>query len=157
MKAGQPVMGGGSAELGFAANGVPVGPLVGGVGAGTKATEPGYDFYDFVNGTKNSAPAGTATPTTSQNQPLETGGNSTGSPTITPPATVALPNAPNYIGSAGPEMPGSQQYTIDPTHVVSLWQTAAAGNMVSPETSQLLSNALLVGGLSGSTNQASNT
>jgi len=48
VKAGQPIAGGGGAELGFLINGQPP-PLVGGLGAGTQPTQGGKDFLAFVH------------------------------------------------------------------------------------------------------------
>jgi len=45
---GQPIASGGSAEIGFLVNGEPT-PLQGGLGASTKPTQAGNDFYSLVN------------------------------------------------------------------------------------------------------------
>lgn len=59
---GSPVMAAGSNEIGFARNGRVAAPLVGGLGAGTKATIEGRDFYDFVLALQH-PPATVPTPT----------------------------------------------------------------------------------------------
>lgn len=66
-------------------------------------------------------------------------------PTIVPPTAVPAPSD-NFIGSSGVEMPGSVSYSIDPSHVTSLWQMAAGSELVSPETQAMLSNAQLAAG-----------
>lgn len=48
--AGEPLMSGGAAELGFANGTSPVAPLVGGKGAGTQPTQAGADFLAFAKG-----------------------------------------------------------------------------------------------------------
>jgi len=47
VRVGQEIASGGAAELGFLINGAPT-PLQGGLGAGTKPTQAGTDFYYFV-------------------------------------------------------------------------------------------------------------
>ena len=71
-----------------------------------------------------------------------------GLPTITPPPGQAPPTA---LGtpSADVELPGSVDYTLTPHHeAYGLWQQAAQGTLVSPETMQMVSNAQLSAGLS---------
>ena len=53
--AGQPVMRGGGAELGFASGNAPAAALVGGLGRGTQQTTPGQDFLAFTRGGGSSA------------------------------------------------------------------------------------------------------
>lgn len=54
VKAGQPLMSGGAAEMGFASGGGPVSPLIGGLGPKTKPGQAGRDFYSFWKNGANS-------------------------------------------------------------------------------------------------------
>jgi hypothetical protein len=140
VKAGQPVMKGGGAELGFADNGHPVAPLQGGLGAGTQDTQAGHDFLAFVNG------KGTQSNTVSHSAPSDTQTGTDSIPTVLPPQAIPAPSD-SFIGSSqGVQMPGSVSYTIDPAHVTSLWQQAATSDFVSPETQAMLQNAQLAAG-----------
>jgi len=56
VRAGDPVMEGGGSELGFARGTSPAAPLVGGLGAGTQATQAGQDFLAFVRGGGSAQP-----------------------------------------------------------------------------------------------------
>ena len=70
-----------------------------------------------------------------------------GLPTITPPVSTPPPTALGTPG-ADVELPGSTDYTLSPHHeAYGLWQQAASGTMVSPETMQMVSNAQLSAGL----------
>jgi hypothetical protein len=62
------------------------------------------------------------------------------------------PAPPTALQTPQPDvqLPGSVDYTISPHHeVASLWQQAAQGQFVSPETQQLLTNAQLSAGVTG--------
>jgi hypothetical protein len=66
---------------------------------------------------------------------------------ITAPVSPAPPTA---LGTPGPDvqLPGSVDYTISPHHeVASLWDQAAQGPLVSPETMQMVRNAQLSTGV----------
>ncbi len=66
-------------------------------------------------------------------------------PSVAPPPTALAAPQPDV------ELPGSQSYTLFPhQQTVSLWQQAAQGSLVSPETQQFLQNAqVIAGGFSG--------
>jgi hypothetical protein len=144
VKAGTPLMSGGSAELGFAQNSAPVAPLVGGFGAKTQPTSAGKDFLAFAKKGAAHTPdysLGNLTGTAAANQtsaPLAS--------SVVPPPSVVPPTAPQAVG-VDVQLPGSVAYTITPhQQAAQLWEQAASGDFVSPETQQLLANAKIVGG-----------
>lgn len=144
VKAGTPLMSGGSAELGFAKDAAPVGKLVGGFGKGTKPTDAGKDFLAFAKKGAAGAPdysLSNLTGTAAANQVAPT---ATSAPAaVTAPVSPAPPTA---LATPAPDvqLPGSVDYTISPHHeVASMWQQAAQGPLVSPETQQMVRNAQL--------------
>jgi len=146
VKAGQPVTVGGAAEIGFARNGTPVSQPIGGIGSGTKPSQAGQDFYDFVTHahTVTNTPQPTPMAPGDQVQP-----NGQQQPTIVPPVQQALPNEMS-IGAPGASLPGSVSYTTHPVEAAQLWQQVAdSTDVLSPDTQQLLNNAQMAAGGTG--------
>ena len=143
VKAGQPVSQGGAAEIGFAHNGAPVAALVGGLGAGTQKSSAGQDFYDFVT----HAHTATNTPQPTYQPPTDTG-STQGFTSVPPPSQAGFGAEP--VGLPNTSSPTSGN-PLNPIDVAALWrQTAQPASLVSPETQQLLQNALMAAGSAGS-------
>lgn len=135
VKAGQHVVAGQLIGYSGVANGV------GHLHVASKNGDPRSFF-----GTKGGNDPSSASTDNSATPDLSGGGS--GVPTVTPPPGQAPPNALGTPG-ADVELPGSVNYTLTPHHeAYGLWQQAASGTMVSPETMQMVSNAQLSAGLS---------
>jgi len=67
-------------------------------------------------------------------------------PQVVAPQAVAAPSDAPIGNTGGVEMPGAVSYSIDPSHVTSLWQMAGSSEFVSPETQQMVQNAQLSAG-----------
>lgn len=68
----------------------------------------------------------------------------------TPVVAPSSPAPPNALGTPGPDvqLPGSVDYTISPHHeVAGMWNQAAQGDLVSPDTLNMLRNAQLSAGV----------
>lgn len=105
----------------------------------SKVGDPRDAFGSTMPTQTPAAPAGTA--------PADLSAPAAGPSQVFAPQSPAPPNA---LGTPGPDvqLPGSVDYTISPHHeVASLWQQAAQGDLVSPETQQLLTNAQLSAGV----------
>ncbi len=114
------------------------------IGYSGEANGVGHLHFAAKNGDPNQVLTGASSPPPggTDSQPTSVPGATTQPSALFAPLAVPPPSDTG-IGSSGVEMPGSQSYTIDPTHVVSLWQTVAGSDFVSPETQQLLQNAQL--------------
>ena len=126
VKAGTPLATGGSAELGFANGRTPYAPLVGGLGADTRPTQPGQDFLDFAKSPGEDVAPATAHP------------------------AVTLPEPPQAAGSsvpAGPPPPESTLPLILPpgTNPQGLWQQITSQPNLSPDTLSYAGNVSLTG------------
>lgn len=148
VKAGTPLMTGGSAELGFAENGSPVAPLEGGLGAGTKASQAGQDFLAFAKKGANQTPdysKGNALTNLAAAQTGASGAPPT--PVYAPPS----PPPPTAIGLPGPSVPtpGGVDSAVGARRddTTSLWNQVAQGDFISPETQAMLRNAQMATGL----------
>jgi hypothetical protein len=104
LQAGQPVMQGGGAEIGFASGGNPVAPLVGGLGSGTQSTQPGYDFQTFAS----QHPSAPGSPSS-----VTSGG------TAQVPATVKGHSVPPELATVIAQ--SSQQYGLPPDLLAGIW------------------------------------
>lgn len=134
---GDPIMQGGTNEIGFANANAPAGILKGGLGAGTQPTQAGQDFLTFVKGapTMRPSPAEPAAPDTP-----------TGAP-----AQQALPQAgqDTQLGTA-PDPFSTQPFQPNPgsgmgsasSFAAELWSRVQPSN---PDTQQLIDNANMIG------------
>lgn len=138
---GDPVMQGGSNEIGFANANHPAGMLKGGLGAGTQPTQAGQDFLSFVKSAptmQTSPPAGPAAPDTPTSAPAQ--------------QAPTLPQAgqDTQLGTS-PDPFGTQPFQPNPasgmgsasSFAAELWSRVQPS---SPDTQQLIDNANLIGG-----------
>jgi len=103
---------------------------------------------DYVSA-RRIIPSGTTSLTDVVNTTVAQGNASPGAaapPSVVPPEAVPAPSDA-MIGGPALEMPGSVQYQIDPSHLTSLWQSAANSDFVSPETQAMAQNAQLAAGV----------
>lgn len=114
---------------------------------GLAAPVPGDPVHIQLSGAKASAPSQAPTPATDSSAPVphDTVAPEGPSSPVTPPLAVPPPTALGVTAS-GPEMPGSQNYTLDPRQVSETWSSLAADPFASDETKQWAQRAMLASG-----------